>query len=321
MTEDPLVRDLLRSKTLPERLRSAISSDIMRIGGRAWARPNVCFSGRLYEKFGLADPWAPGGGRDADPISLGPVALRLGEKRRQPAPHLRPKESKAKKQSDPLAKWRRATPKPKPSPTPPPTPKPSAAPPSMFDSPPVAAAKSGPAQPHSAPSPAPGIPAVPLPVRPDLARVTGGKPPPSRPAALPSPQATPSLPGPPGPGAPPGPDRRPPMPRPARRSGRARMSARVVRSASAGPTMPPPPEVILESAPPVAAPAVESAPLAPLEETPVRPSPPPSPPPAPRRTPPTGPAGLDDIFGMGMSEGRVRMSRRKKAADPGVGED
>ena len=43
--------------------------------------------------------------KDSTPIGLGPVSLRLGQKRRQPAPHLKPKEPKKPQQKsrDPLA--------------------------------------------------------------------------------------------------------------------------------------------------------------------------------------------------------------------------
>jgi len=54
----------------------------------------------------VPDPWDPSAKKDSTPIGLGPVSLRLGEKRRQPAPHLRPKAPKQKKKHgprDPLA--------------------------------------------------------------------------------------------------------------------------------------------------------------------------------------------------------------------------
>jgi hypothetical protein len=44
--------------------------------------------------------------KETTPIGLGPVSLRLGEKRRQPAPHLKPRAPKAKSKAaprDPLA--------------------------------------------------------------------------------------------------------------------------------------------------------------------------------------------------------------------------
>lgn len=81
------------------------------IGHRRWGRPNVAVSGRIFRAYGLKDPWDPASEPDKDPIPLGPVSLRLGQQRRQPAPHLKPRMPKPKQQpgqaADPLAKWRR----------------------------------------------------------------------------------------------------------------------------------------------------------------------------------------------------------------------
>jgi len=66
----------------------------------------VAISDRIYKQYRVPDPWDPNAKKDSTPIGLGPVSLRLGEKRRQPAPHLRPKAPKQKKkpgQRDPLA--------------------------------------------------------------------------------------------------------------------------------------------------------------------------------------------------------------------------
>jgi len=73
------------------------SSMIERVGHRAWARPNVAVSSRLYRQYRVPDPWDPESTREEVPIGLGPVSLRLGEQRRQPAPHLTPKPAKKKK--------------------------------------------------------------------------------------------------------------------------------------------------------------------------------------------------------------------------------
>lgn len=72
-----------------------------RVGRRGWGRPNVATSARLYKKYQLPDPWDPAAKNDVKPIGLGPVSLRLGEQRRQPAPHLKPREPKKKKKSKP----------------------------------------------------------------------------------------------------------------------------------------------------------------------------------------------------------------------------
>ncbi len=104
---------------------------LARLGHRRWGRPNVATSERLFVRYGLQDPWDPNGRPGKDTIGLGPVSLRLGEERRQPAPHLKPRapaQSKTTSQAvDPLAKWRRPknTPK-KAEPPPPPKRRPSA---------------------------------------------------------------------------------------------------------------------------------------------------------------------------------------------------
>lgn len=99
-----------------------------RVGRRAWSRPRVAVSDRLYKQYRVPDPWDPEARQERVPVGLGPVSLRLGEKRRQPAPHLKPRAPKAKKQG--LAERARAdhrsvpkaAPKPKPTaPKPPPT--------------------------------------------------------------------------------------------------------------------------------------------------------------------------------------------------------
>ena len=70
------------------------------VGRRAWERPRVAISHRLYEIYDIPDPFMPGAKESKWSARLGPVSLKLGENRRQPAPHLMPKEKakpKAKK--------------------------------------------------------------------------------------------------------------------------------------------------------------------------------------------------------------------------------
>ena len=67
------------------------------VGRRAWERPRVAISSRLYRQYRVPDPWDPESKKDSTPIGLGPVSLRLGQKRR-PAPHLKPKEPKKPQQ-------------------------------------------------------------------------------------------------------------------------------------------------------------------------------------------------------------------------------
>jgi len=83
----------------------------------------VAVSGRLYKQYRVPDPWDPEARKDATPIGLGPVSLRLGQQRREPAPHLKPKAPKSKPKS--LAESVRAQPRPKPKPKPKAQPKPA----------------------------------------------------------------------------------------------------------------------------------------------------------------------------------------------------
>lgn len=305
---DTRVRDLIRRKELKPRRRLG-ERTLQRVGGRGWERPNVFVSAALFKRHGVRDPWDPAGGRE-DPIKLGPVSLRLGEKRRQPARHLRPKEPKSKKQADPLSKWRRPasssqqTPRPAPRPAPAPAPRVAKRP-----APPAPGRpKAGKAAENKDPDafvPTPdrvergmfrnkvkrGLKG-PIPVRPDLnqpktapAPVVAGSnqnkaigPEPVRPGRLP---VRPS--------------------RPKNRAGRVSLRRQQATASLGGP------EVVNEPATPTA----ETAPIAPLEviedgaPVPTKPAEPPK----VNRKPPGLPMGLDDLFG-GMSEGRVRMRRR-----------
>ena len=120
-------RDLLRSDRLTRRERLG-ERLLRRVGGRMWERPNLAVSARLYKRFQIDDPWAPAGSdKRRKKLGLGPVNLRFGERKRQPAPHLRIKDPNKKKQAqavDPVAKYRRPKPKPQAQAAPRPTPKP-----------------------------------------------------------------------------------------------------------------------------------------------------------------------------------------------------
>ncbi len=74
-----------------------------KVGRRGWERPRVCISARLYKQYRVRDPWDPASKAMDEDIGLGSVALRLGENRRQPAPHLKPREPKKKMPSLPAA--------------------------------------------------------------------------------------------------------------------------------------------------------------------------------------------------------------------------
>ncbi|MAA80586.1 MAG: hypothetical protein CL916_15125 [Deltaproteobacteria bacterium] len=94
---------------------------IKKVGRRAWERPNVCISSKLYRIYAIPDPFLPSKEARKWLIGLGPVSLKLGENRRQPAPHLLPKEPpKPKKKTGPnlpnvpKAQTRKAIPKPDP---------------------------------------------------------------------------------------------------------------------------------------------------------------------------------------------------------------
>lgn len=99
-----------------------------RVGRRAWARPRVAVSDRLYKQYRVPDPWDPEARQDRVPVGLGPVSLRLGEKRREPAPHLKPRAPKETKKKGLAERARteqrsvpKVAPKPKsPAPKPPP---------------------------------------------------------------------------------------------------------------------------------------------------------------------------------------------------------
>lgn len=111
-------KDIL--KELPKR-RIIGDTMLKKVGRRAWERPNVCISSRLYRIYAIPDPFLPSKEARKWLIGLGPVSLKLGENRRQPAPHLRPKAPPKPKQKArpslpnvPKAQTRKAPSKPEP---------------------------------------------------------------------------------------------------------------------------------------------------------------------------------------------------------------
>ena len=96
---------------------------LSRVGRRAFERP-LAISGRLYKLLDVPDPYDPEPEARRWQAKLGPVSLRLGENRRQPAPHLRPKPAASSKPSRPafnprgVPEAKRTAPPPQPRPTP-----------------------------------------------------------------------------------------------------------------------------------------------------------------------------------------------------------
>lgn len=361
---DDLAKDLLRSNRL--RKRMSLGERLMqRVGGRMWDRPNVAVSERLYARFQLDDPWAPPGTEKREErLTLGPVNLRFGEQRREPARHLKPKDTSPKPAAgaaavDPVAKYRRPeSPRPAPSEAAPPKP-PVVAPPRPPTPPPAPdapPAHSGP--PATQPGGKYAITGSSgefgrvekrglvgkLPQRPDL--LPGGAPPkvsaptpttptapaPSRPAPVaapiaaapiksssrpqPTPKRTPGSGGGGGGGLPaPVPVARPPLPKAEKpRAGRFRMAPTEIRSPVVRPV-----EVTPAPAPPP--PTLASAGGIPMDPEPIVAAEPVAapPPPAPKpvdRSIPSGPMGLDDLFGGAAQDGgRMRFGRRRKKAE------
>ncbi|MCK6507149.1 hypothetical protein L6R53_27900 [Myxococcota bacterium] len=288
---------------------------LARLGPRGFARPRVAVSARIFRKYRVADPWDPDPKEVEDPIELGPVSVKLGE-RRKVAPHLAPPEAPKKKAPaaavDPIAKYR-----PKPG-SGPPTPKPAPAAPekgaATAAKPPPAAARPPPPPPPAPPPPGRGQPPSelarefgardarqplrkPLPMRPDRAPSDGA------PAPAPAVADTPrSLPPVARPSAPPA------RPASGGTAGRLRMQS----TATTSPVEVRRPPVTLAEEQVVVdevllvGPAAEGAPEAPAS--------PPKPPveKAPAR-PPMPPKGdsLDDLFGMAAMGGRMTLGRRK----------
>jgi hypothetical protein len=81
--------------------RLAGERTVDRLGGRRWGTVGGARRERLFERIGLNNPWDPDAPEEL-PVSLGPVALKLTE-RRQPAPHASPpSRSGAEKQQGQL---------------------------------------------------------------------------------------------------------------------------------------------------------------------------------------------------------------------------
>lgn len=213
-----------------------------RVGRRAKSGPGSARRSRLFDRLGLADPYDASA--KEKPLSIGPVALKLGEKRRV-APHAAVKDPNKKKRQaakDPVAKWRpKGVPKAKAKPT-----APKAAPPKAAPRPQAAAAKGALAKPGSSAPEAP---------QEELPRPTLGLPPKAKKA----------------------------------RAGRFRMQ----RTPSSGPK-------VRAVAPKAAPPKSVEQPPAPKPAEPVN------------RSAPKGDLGLDDLFGMGGGEGRMRIPGRTK---------
>ena len=316
-----LVKDLLRAKTLGERLPLGVRT-LRRVGDRAWERPNVCFSAKLFARMGAVDPWDPNEGKKAaSPIGLGSVDLKLGDKRRQPAPHLRPKTPKGKKSPtapdkpvDPVARFRNLPPSSAPASRPPAPPPPPPRPTSTLSG--EFGGRAGPRplleklpvrpdlkiSPDGAPTPTKAPPRAapdrraPAPRRPDPksrapAPSKSSSPPkastadgPRKPVALPRPV----LPGPPGP----------------------RGGGRTSRGGSNRFRMKP-----TEARSPVV--KEQSRILEIIDDQPASAAP--APPPALNRSAPKGPMGLDDLFGGGEGFTRMRVRRGKKKPEGGEG--
>ena len=89
MTIEKKAKEIL--KELPQ--RKVLGHLLLkRIGRRKWERPNVAISEKLYRIYAIPDPYLPSAESRKWLVGLGPVSLKLGKNRRQPAPHLLPKE-------------------------------------------------------------------------------------------------------------------------------------------------------------------------------------------------------------------------------------
>ena len=268
---EPKARDIVDTLRRRERLGERL---LQRVGRRAWERPDVAVSARIFRLYRLGDPWDPTAGPE-DPIPLGPVALRLGEGRRAPAPHALPREA----------------------------PKAPAGERRLPDGP----------RPPPAPATARAQARPPVDARQDLAREFGAPDRPKLVGRLPMrPEVAERLAAAEGQGAEVGPtpkrvtppSPRPPLPRPA---GGSRGSARFAlkRSGPADGAATHGPEVVMRDEPPPPA-VVDAPPASPrLPEKPVD------------RSIPTGPVGLDDLFGIANVAGRMSIGRAKKTTGTG----
>lgn len=85
-----ILGQLARRKTPGERL-------VARLDRRYLERPRVCISARIFRLYRLNDPWDPLAKVEEYGVGLGPVSLRLGQDKREPAPHAQPKEQPSAK--------------------------------------------------------------------------------------------------------------------------------------------------------------------------------------------------------------------------------
>lgn len=243
--DDTKAKDLLRGGMAE---RKTLGSGILeRVGRRAKSGPGSERRSRLFARLGLADPYDASA--KEKPLSIGPVGLKLGQRRRV-APHLAvkdPNKKKTKRQAaqDPVAQWR---PKGVPNAKAKPAPRPKATPP-----------KDGA---RRAALSKPGTPKAGSPSQGKSAGASAAE------------QPRPSL------GLP---------PKEKKGTGRFRMR----RTDSSGPKTRP---VTPKTPPPRA--ETETPPPKPAEPV--------------NRSAPRGDLGLDDLFGMGGSEGRMRIPGRNK---------
>jgi hypothetical protein len=304
-----ILGELVERRSLGDRL-------LERVGRRGWERPNVAVSERLFARFNIADPWDPlRADKKETPIGLGPVSLRLGPDRRQPAPHLRPRQPKSQKSSPRLPNVPSASasasggsklppgfkppvgvPKAKTSqyrpPTPPPRPKTELSrefgggsqPHKLVGALPVrpelAAKLEATTAKKSGKEPAASRPALPRPVRPVPRPATRSR----KPTVM---ARNPNLPAPEGEDG--VIDRRPPMPARPERRRRGRLAMQSTQ-ATTSPVVTEIPERTAEVVAPTSEPVV-----------------------APKRVAaPVMAGGLDDLFGFAAQEGRMRFGKKKK---------
>ena len=98
--EDALAKDILDEQPTRRTPGERLSR---RVGRRRFERaPIVSCTGRLFERYDIADPWDPDS-KDS-PLAVGPVGMRF-EERRQPAPHARVKDPNAKKKNSDRPAW------------------------------------------------------------------------------------------------------------------------------------------------------------------------------------------------------------------------
>ena len=129
MSESPdnrKAKEILSSLSQREPVGDQILS---RVGHRFFGRFNAATSARLFELYDIPDPYQPEAYDSKWAVKLGPVSLRLGENRRQPAPHLTVREPKKSKENPNIgAQFRpKGIPEAKRTPPPPP-PKPKTTP-------------------------------------------------------------------------------------------------------------------------------------------------------------------------------------------------